>query len=198
MGFQDIRSVIIQVGVSKLRISKEEMSKMVAMSGKSNYYVRPRGMLFYVHDEPQFQKLLPVYKHKEIIEKGYLVTPNIGAHKFHPRKISWNNARKACNSEGGHLAIINSAFEEKILMCMLQERNINEAWVGLHDIFEEGDWVTVTDEAFENTGYTWTPTIANLPDNYGGSQNCGVILKEGGLDDVNCAWTHSFFCEITL
>lgn len=41
----------------------------------------------------------------------------------------------------GHLAIINSDSEEKILLRMLQEGKIDVAWLGLHDYFEEGDWV---------------------------------------------------------
>ncbi|XP_014487787.1 PREDICTED: hemolymph lipopolysaccharide-binding protein-like [Dinoponera quadriceps] len=177
----------------------EEMSKKltVTMNGNSNYHVGQQ--IFYVYDEQQFRQLFSDSTHTEIVEKGYLVTPNIGAHKLHPRKITWNNARRACIDEGGHLAIINSISEEKILLRMLKERNIVEAYVGLHDLYEEGDWVTVTDEPFESTGYTrWTTTFANLPDNFGGSQNCGVIREEGGLDDVHCGLTHSFFCEITL
>ncbi|XP_014480342.1 PREDICTED: hemolymph lipopolysaccharide-binding protein-like [Dinoponera quadriceps] len=177
----------------------EEMSKKptVTMNGNSNYHAGQQ--IFYVYDEQQFRKLYSDSTHTEIVEKGYLVTPNIGAHKLHPRKITWNNARRACIDEGGHLAIINSVSEEKILLRMLEERNIVSCWVGLHDLYEEGDWVTVTDEPFGSTGYTrWTTKFANLPDNLGGAQNCAVIRVEGGLDDITCWSTEGFFCEITL
>lgn len=82
---------------------------------------------------------------------------------------------------------------------MLEEKNINAAWLGLHDYFEEGDWVTVKGEALENTGYTkWTTKWPNEPDNYGGNQHCGALIVEGGMDDVNCQTSLSFFCEIPL
>lgn len=81
---------------------------------------------------------------------------------------------------------------------MLQEGKVNEAWLGVHDYFEEGDWVTVKDEALENTGYTkWT---TNQPDNYNNNQNCATLwqIEEGGMDDNTCNRPLSFFCEIPL
>ncbi|XP_032686805.1 hemolymph lipopolysaccharide-binding protein-like [Odontomachus brunneus] len=177
----------------------EELSKKptVTMNGNTNYHVGQQ--IFYVYGEQQFRKLFGGAKSAGNIENDYLVTEGIGAHKLHRRKVIWNKARRTCIEEGGHLAIINSASEEKILLRMMQEKSIGEAWLGLHDLYEEGDWVTITDEALENTGYSkWSTKFANLPDNYGGSQNCAVLLTEGGIDDISCTITQSFFCEISL
>lgn len=44
----------------------------------------------------------------------YHYTVGIGSHKLHTRVATWNEARKACNEEGGHLAIINSMTEEHV------------------------------------------------------------------------------------
>jgi len=44
----------------------------------------------------------------------YRYTAGIGAHKLHTRAATWNDARKICNEEGGHLAIINSIAEEHV------------------------------------------------------------------------------------
>jgi len=44
----------------------------------------------------------------------YRYTAGIGAHKLHTRAATWNDARKFCNEEGGHLAIINSIAEEHV------------------------------------------------------------------------------------
>lgn len=80
---------------------------------------------------------------------------------------------------------------------MLQEKNVDAAWLGLHDLYEEGDWVTVMDVAIQDTGYTkWTTKWPNEPDNYGGNQNCAVLIKEGGMDDTKCSIVFPFFCEI--
>lgn len=48
------------------------------------------------------------------IRDDYTFTPGIGLHKFHTKAKSWNEARKICNDEGGHLAIINSLAEESV------------------------------------------------------------------------------------
>lgn len=44
----------------------------------------------------------------------YRYTPGLGGHKFHTRAATFNEARKVCNEEGGHLAIIDSLAEEQV------------------------------------------------------------------------------------
>jgi len=48
------------------------------------------------------------------LRDDYHYAIGIGAHKLHTRTATWNEARKACNDEGGHLAIINSIAEENV------------------------------------------------------------------------------------
>ena len=35
------------------------------------------------------------------VPEGFIVTPGVGAHKFHLDKKNWNNARNTCIKEGG-------------------------------------------------------------------------------------------------
>ncbi|XP_054001326.1 hemolymph lipopolysaccharide-binding protein-like [Hylaeus anthracinus] len=130
----------------------------------------------------------------------YVVTPGIGAHKLHTRKLKWNAARKSCENEGGYLVVPNSLAEEAVLIKSMQAANIDNAWLGIHDLFEEGDWMTVMGESLEKSGYDrWTPAIPNDPDNAGGRQNCAILLrKHGGMDDIQCDNTFPYFCEITM
>jgi len=44
----------------------------------------------------------------------YHYAMGIGAYKLHTRIATWNEARKACIEEGGHLAIVNSIAEERV------------------------------------------------------------------------------------
>lgn len=174
----------------------DELDKrhVVVMNGHNNYHVGQQ--VFYIYNEQQFKRPLP--NNKEKLE-GYVVTPGLSAHKLHPRKLTWNRARQACIQEGGHLAIINSESEEKVLLHMLKEKNIVQGWLGIHDCFEEGDWVTVKGETLETTGYTrWTTKWPNEPDNVGGNQNCAALISDGGMDDLKCSTLISFFCEIPL
>jgi hypothetical protein len=97
------------------------------------------------------------------------------------------------------LAIIKSDDEENILLRMLQEKDIDTAWLGVHDLYQEGDWITVLDEPLRNTGYTkWTTKWPNEPDNHNDAQNCArLISPEGGMDDESCDVLFPFLCKLS-
>ncbi|KAL6267745.1 hemolymph lipopolysaccharide-binding protein-like [Pogonomyrmex barbatus] len=136
----------------------------------------------------------------------YRYTVGIGAHKLHTRAVMWNDARKICNEEGGYLAIINSIAEEHILLDIFNHSGpikdaayANEAFLGIHDLYAEGEWVTVLGDSLAKTGYTrWSDKWGGQPDNGGGKQHCGALMKEGGMDDVACEVPFPFFCELPL
>ncbi|KAJ8674781.1 hypothetical protein QAD02_010567 [Eretmocerus hayati] len=138
----------------------------------------------------------------------YRYSPGIGAHKLHTRAATWNQARKTCNEEGGHLAIVNSFIEAHVLMDIFNKSSpvkgasyTDLAFVGIHDMYKEGEWVTILGDSLFKTGYTiWSEKWGGQPDNGGtnADQHCGVFLKEGGLDDVNCDVPFAFFCELPM
>lgn len=78
--------------------------------------------------------------------------------------------------------------------------NTEEAHLGIHDLYREGEWVTIFGESLFTTGYaSWSPTyFGGQPDNYGGNQNCGAVLNFGDMDDVTCHDKFAFFCELPL
>ena len=129
----------------------------------------------------------------------YVVTKGMGAHKLNKRKVKWDEARKACIAEGGLLAIINSVQEATMLVEWMNRENVGTAWLGIHDQFTEGEWMTVTGGTLDSTGYNrWTTKWPNQPDNYRG-QNCGVLISDGGgLDDERCNRSFYYFCKIYI
>ncbi|XP_076235829.1 uncharacterized protein LOC143180171 [Calliopsis andreniformis] len=170
-------------------------SSIVQMTGSYNYHADQQ--VFFMNSLPQ--KLNKGFKScLSFLERDdYTVTPEVGVHKLHLRKRKWNHARKSCMEEGGHLAVINTAREEKVIQDLINKENLTEAYIGIHDLYEEGDWVTLTGENVYDMPYVkWSTLWPNLPDNYGGNQNCGVLRKEGGMDDVDCALLHPYVCEI--
>lgn len=73
------------------------------------------------------------------------------------------------------------------------------AFVGIHDLYKEGEWVTISGESIARTGYTkWTDKWGGQPDNGDGKQHCGAFFKEGGLDDVSCEAAFAYFCELPI
>ncbi|XP_019887929.1 hemolymph lipopolysaccharide-binding protein-like [Ooceraea biroi] len=174
------------------------------MNGHYNYHVGQQ--IIYVYGQQQFKRLFTANNLEEKSVGGdYLITSGIGAHKLHLRRLCWNKARQVCVHEGGQLAVINSFSEEKILLRMLQENNLTVAWLGIHDLYEEGDWVTVKGEPLGSTGYTsWITLFGQYPqpNNGGGTEHCATLAIEGGrvgMNDLTCnAWNLPFFCEITV
>ena len=80
-----------------------------------------------------------------------------------------------------------------------QAVNKEQALLGLHDFFHEGEWLTILGEPLTETGYAeWTTKwYGPQPDNYQG-QNCGALVIHGGMDDVFCHEKLAFFCEMPI
>jgi len=76
----------------------------------------------------------------------------------------------------------------------------NEAFLGLHDLYKEGEWVTVLGDSLAKTGYSkWSKKWGGQPDNGGGIQHCGALVaNEGSMDDMACEIMLPFFCELPL
>ena len=185
------------VNSSESNATADSVPSIVNMTGNFNYHAAQQ--VFFLYDLPDLLRKVKQGCASHVQRDDYVVTVGIGAHKLNKRKVKWDKARKACMAEGGQLAILNSVKEEKILVDWMNRENINSAWLGVHDQFTEGDWVTLTGESFDTAGYnTWSTRWPNLPDNYGGNQNCGVLIKQGGLDDENCHINLPYFCKINL
>lgn len=78
--------------------------------------------------------------------------------------------------------------------------NTEEAYLGIHDYFREGEWLTIFGESIYGTGYAnWSSTYwGGQPDNKDKNQNCGALIYQGGMDDVHCHERFAFFCELPL
>ncbi|KZC07008.1 Hemolymph lipopolysaccharide-binding protein [Dufourea novaeangliae] len=114
------------------------------------------------------------------MKEGYRITRGVGAHKLYTKKAKWNAVRKTCMMDGGHLVILNSLAEESVLMNLMQAANLDTIWVGAHDMFREGEWVTLTGESLERAGYEkWSTILPNQPDNHNGRENCGTLGRQG-------------------
>ncbi|XP_053994777.1 hemolymph lipopolysaccharide-binding protein [Hylaeus volcanicus] len=133
---------------------------------------------------------------RKVTRDDYSVSEGF-AHKLIRRKLKWGEARKVCIDEGGHMVVLNSLAEEGVVLNMIRSiEQVGEIWLGIHDMFVEDEWITVTGESLEQAGYNkWEP---NKPDNAGGNEHCGVLFSNGLIDDRSCDGSRSFVCEIDI
>ena len=78
---------------------------------------------------------------------GYELHRGVGYYKIHSVRKNWHEARQICAQEGGHLAIINSEEESKVLQSMFApvaaKLNMDRVFIGFHDLYNEGQYLTV-------------------------------------------------------
>ena len=80
----------------------------------------------------------------------YELYPGIGYYKLHTNSVAWEEAREICESEGAHLAIINSDEEAAAIRKLISKYPNTGDWIyiGFHDQYVEGQYVTVLGKFF--------------------------------------------------
>ncbi|XP_076378566.1 hemolymph lipopolysaccharide-binding protein-like [Megalopta genalis] len=129
----------------------------------------------------------------------YVVTPGIGAHKIHRNRVTWNEARKICMEEGAHLAVLDSAKKEAQFQKWIDKETVVGLWLGFHDLFENGTWITVTGQFVDTLEYQpWS--IGQPRSNY--DKHCAMLFeidgRGGGASTFKCKYRVMFICEINL
>lgn len=121
-------------------------------------------------------------------------TPGVGAHKIYHRSVSWNVARRTCEEDGAYLVIINSVAEAEAVVRLFDKSYEWGVSVGLHDLYQEEEFVTIHGEPSVNTGFdVWVP---GSPNNAGNNENCVSLKPSKKLDDVSCSNRRPFVCEL--
>ncbi|XP_068081658.1 lymphocyte antigen 75 [Anabrus simplex] len=113
-----------------------------------------------------------------------------GYYKLIRLKRRWSAAWRMCYEAGAHLAVVNSAREAEALQMMYARYPMiaHKAFVGYHDIMDEGEFITVLGEMASSLNYSkWVENP--------GPGNCGVIDRRGVLGAEDCNTELPFFCE---
>nr|CAD7259886.1 unnamed protein product [Timema shepardi] len=133
---------------------------------------------------------------------GYETIHGLGYYKLHTELSPWEEARRVCAEEGAHLAVVNSKVEMDVILNIwgrhpnIMDSYLNSfAHVGFHDLYTEGNYLTVLGDSLLSTGFV--PWGTNEPNNVGGSpgEDCGSLLRDGKLNDINCDTKLAYFCE---
>ena len=85
----------------------------------------------------------------------YELFPKFGYYKLHTHAKGWHEAKSTCESEGAHLAIINSEEEIQILQELRRRLpRLRGDWVddivliGFNDLEKQGVWKTIFSKYF--------------------------------------------------
>ncbi|XP_071392763.1 C-type lectin domain family 4 member M-like [Centroberyx affinis] len=108
---------------------------------------------------------------------------------------TWDEGRQDCLSRGADLVIIKGYREKEFL-----DRLNKDAWLGLTDREEEGNWTWVDGTPMRSSKSFWT---INQPDNGGighpREEDCGhlryVVEHVIGWNDVQCNQLRAWICE---
>jgi predicted outer membrane repeat protein len=91
-----------------------------------------------------------------------------------PGSFTWQEARADAEKLGGHLAVITSELEHRILTQYIGEQTFNNGifWIGAENLESDGVWRWITGEAFAYTrwgdGYPFNVTGAAMYDHSAG------------------------------
>ncbi|XP_069695672.1 hemolymph lipopolysaccharide-binding protein-like [Periplaneta americana] len=132
----------------------------------------------------------------------YELVPELGYYKMYITGKTWTEARDICAKDGGHLLILNSELEAGVARSFWRRHpKIFDGWkndcayIGIHDEYIEGEYITILGTALNATGYTkW----AEGEPAEGTSGNSGCVGRNGLLFDTNGMNTLAFFCEQEL
>ncbi|KAM9449632.1 uncharacterized protein Hap1MRO34_022147 [Clarias gariepinus] len=104
---------------------------------------------------------------------------------------NWTESRQDCKERGADLVIINSKEEQEFI-----RKHSRNAWIGLNDIFEEGDWKWVDDTPATTAFWSVGEPNSN------GDEDCAI--RGYGRDpvlnwaDYSCSKEFVWICEKIL
>jgi len=108
-------------------------------------------------------------------------------------QINWFLAQDTCGYLKAKLVELETEEENKYVSELVQSRGVNKAWIGLHDIAEEGYWTWTSNRESPNPTH-WANHQPNDQDHMA---DCAAIQPATALwADYNCQDdTFPYVCE---
>jgi hypothetical protein len=111
-------------------------------------------------------------------------------------RLIWVEAERDCETDGGHLVVIDSDAENTWLAQVAAESLTNQAsshqlaWLGMSDHAKEGEFVWVT-----GTPLTLTSWFKGEPNTLNDAEDCGEMRASGLWNDDRCNAQLAYVCE---
>ena len=105
--------------------------------------------------------------------------------------FSWNEAKRACTTEGGSLAVLDTAEQNSAVREALAARfSATKLWIGLTDAAEEGTWTWVSGAPFELAAWH-----EEEPNDFN-RENCAELYSDSWTwNDLDCNVERPSVCE---
>ncbi|XP_046988805.1 C-type mannose receptor 2-like [Schistocerca americana] len=147
-------------------------------------------------DQPlPFVCKLPLYP---VPPAGYQYIPGLGFYKRYTKPEKYEEAKRICEGDSGHLAVPDT-FEEAEELLKLAAGDGRSSYVGISDIEREGSFVTVMGQSLGELAFdNWAPDEPNDFLHFLGGEDCVELKASGLLNDINCGIALPFFCERPL
>ncbi|XP_033107417.1 macrophage mannose receptor 1-like isoform X2 [Anneissia japonica] len=104
---------------------------------------------------------------------------------------NWYEARLACESDQGDLAVVKTADVNTFLTGLIKNTGSSH-WIGLHDTSNEGDFVWIDSTPLDPNTAQWNN---GEPNNYGSGEDCTEMSTNGKWNDLFCTYTRRYICE---
>nr|CAD7438675.1 unnamed protein product [Timema bartmani] len=133
---------------------------------------------------------------RPVLPGGYITIDQVGSYKWHLEQKSWDEAEATCQSEGGHLVVIDSEEEALYVLGLFpsQEGEVKGSHYGVRDNEQDGSFVTIYGNPLSETGYErWA---RGQPDDDNGAEFCIELIRNGEFNDEPCSKELPFICEI--
>ncbi len=121
-------------------------------------------------------------------EASYLPAPGLTSRYRLAPVRSFREAELDCESDGGHLPMIDSDAENTWLSAQIVDPDVT--WIGATDSQVEGTFRWLTGELV--TSPRWA---MGEPNDINGLENCVEMFPSGEWNDERCELTRTYFCE---
>lgn len=109
--------------------------------------------------------------------------------KCRSEHLSWTEAKQACEEMGGHLVTITSQEENDFVQSLHRGGSV-QAWIGMSELDEIGNWKWVTGEPTPYWGWG-----SGEPSHGNNEEHCVSMYPNGGWNDAWEPGPYSYFCE---
>jgi hypothetical protein len=92
------------------------------------------------------------------------------SYKFFPEQLAWKEAQARCEGLGGHLVIIELPAENQFVGSLIAKSGSTDAWIGITDEAQEGQWRTVNGQQQIYTNWS-----DDQPNDQGAGEDFGLI-----------------------